>query len=287
MFGEAPLSNESIRRALSELWSLQVSRIAYAPVGYGSYHWRATNSDGAELFVTADRAGAGDVAPLAYRVVRRLADIGLRFVRAPVRHRGSDVTWEVDGCWISVWPWLHGRTGSALYDRATDDLEATARSLRVLHDHGSITPEPGLVEDWAMAGRLSLFALLARKAEEWEEGPYTPEVQSRLSWNRASVLRQFRRYDDLVESVLVSDVELVITHGEPHAGNVVHTDEGLMLIDWDTLRWAPRERDLWALDGSMATCLWRGCSLGGDPRGLCPAVVVRRDRRVRRGSGRG
>ena len=40
---------------------------------------------------------------------------------------------------------------------------------------------------------------------------------------------------------------LVATRGEPHAANVVHTAAGPMLIDWDTVRWAPRERDLWSL----------------------------------------
>ncbi len=41
----------------------------------------------------------------------------------------------------------------------------------------------------------------------------------------------------------------MITHGEPHAANVVHTEAGPVLIDWDTVRLAPRERDLWVLAG--------------------------------------
>jgi spectinomycin phosphotransferase len=38
---------------------------------------------------------------------------------------------------------------------------------------------------------------------------------------------------------------LVITHGEPHPGNVIRADGGIMLIDWDTVALAPPERDLW------------------------------------------
>lgn len=37
----------------------------------------------------------------------------------------------------------------------------------------------------------------------------------------------------------------VVTHGEPHAANVMHTRDGLALIDWDTVAIAPPERDLW------------------------------------------
>ena len=37
----------------------------------------------------------------------------------------------------------------------------------------------------------------------------------------------------------------VVTHGEPHPVNVMQTDAGRVLIDWDTVAIAPPERDLW------------------------------------------
>ena len=44
--------------------------------------------------------------------------------------------------------------------------------------------------------------------------------------------------------------EWVVTHGEPHAANVIWTGERHMLIDWDTVGLAPPERDLWmVVDG--------------------------------------
>jgi spectinomycin phosphotransferase len=39
----------------------------------------------------------------------------------------------------------------------------------------------------------------------------------------------------------------VVTHGEPHAGNVIRTSAGRVLVDWDTVAIAPPERDLWML----------------------------------------
>ena len=39
----------------------------------------------------------------------------------------------------------------------------------------------------------------------------------------------------------------VVTHGEPHAANVIQTSEGRVLVDWDTVAIAPPERDLWML----------------------------------------
>ncbi|MFD0822401.1 phosphotransferase family protein, partial [Micromonospora zhanjiangensis] len=39
----------------------------------------------------------------------------------------------------------------------------------------------------------------------------------------------------------------VVTHGEPHPGNLIRHPAGLRLVDWETVRLAPPERDLWLL----------------------------------------
>jgi spectinomycin phosphotransferase len=46
-----------------------------------------------------------------------------------------------------------------------------------------------------------------------------------------------------------------VTHGEPHPGNLIRTDAGLRLIDWDTVALARPERDLWMLDDGSPGCL--------------------------------
>jgi len=40
----------------------------------------------------------------------------------------------------------------------------------------------------------------------------------------------------------------LLTHGEPHPGNVMRSESGgWLMIDWDTAPAAPPERDLWDL----------------------------------------
>ena len=53
-------------------------------------------------------------------------------------------------------------------------------------------------------------------------------------------------YDKLAAEVARS-TGWVVTHGEPHAGNVLRTGENYVLVDWDTVALAPPERDLWML----------------------------------------
>jgi spectinomycin phosphotransferase len=57
--------------------------------------------------------------------------------------------------------------------------------------------------------------------------------------------------DRLSADVAGRAADWVVTHGEPHAGNVMRTAEGHLLVDWDTVALAPPERDLWmVVDGS-------------------------------------
>ena len=241
MFGEPPLPRGLIRRALGDEWSLAVEAVEYLAVGYGSFHWRSSGPD--NWFVSADRALLNTVVPQAYRLARQLHHDGLEFVRAPLLHRGGDVIWEADGWWLSVWHWVEGRTSPGSEHASAADLRATLGCVRKLHDH-SAAPIEELVEDWSIPQGAELVGLL----EDWPAptGPYADEVGSLLLGYEEVVYGLLDRYDGLAASITARDVQHVITHGEPHAKNVVHTQTGPMLIDWDTVRWAPRERDLWS-----------------------------------------
>ena len=48
----------------------------------------------------------------------------------------------------------------------------------------------------------------------------------------------------------------VVTHGEPHSANFIKEPLGrLRLIDWDTVRFGPPERDLWIVVGNDSKAL--------------------------------
>jgi spectinomycin phosphotransferase len=61
----------------------------------------------------------------------------------------------------------------------------------------------------------------------------------------ADGLRQLvAAFDRLSERTAHARERLVITHGEPHPGNIMSVGDDLLLIDWDTAALAPPERDL-------------------------------------------
>lgn len=81
-----------------------------------------------------------------------------------------------------------------------------------------------------MAGRLPMPGVLA--------GRIRSLIQEHADAVRSALVR-------LDAGASVDPSRLVVTHGEPHPGNVVRTSSGPVLVDWDTARVAEPERDLW------------------------------------------
>lgn len=79
-------------------------------------------------------------------------------------------------------------------------------------------------------------------------GPYAGRASALLADHAANIQRLLLRYDALVQEARSEQRLMVITHGEPHAGNTMLARDGWKLIDWDTILIAPPERDLWSLD---------------------------------------
>lgn len=245
MFGEAPLPAEAVSRVLQRGWNMRLVELEYRRIGYGSYHWFVAAGDGSRWFVTLDAVDGPFAARHAYAVARRLADEGLEFVRAPHPATNGDVVVDVGEWLLSVWPWIDGRSTQSGDHASAPDLAATLRCVRRLHDFAGIDPVPELVEDWELSGRAKLQELLSDA--DWRSGPYSGEAQTLVVGSADRIWRELGQYDKHVEALMAAGTEFVVTHGEPHAGNVVHAEDGPALIDWDTLRWAPKERDLWSL----------------------------------------
>jgi aminoglycoside phosphotransferase (APT) family kinase protein len=81
---------------------------------------------------------------------------------------------------------------------------------------------------------------LAGVDRPWNSGPLAEHARGLLGRNTAVIDDLLARYDRLGAGVAPDD--WVVTHGEPHAGNLI---ESRLLVDWDTVALAPPERDLW------------------------------------------
>jgi thiamine kinase-like enzyme len=86
-----------------------------------------------------------------------------------------------------------------------------------------------------------------RTGEPWQAGPYGTRTRDLLARHAADLGTLLAAYDELAGRVGTRGDRMVITHGEPHAANVLKTPAGFVFVDWESELLAPPERDLWAL----------------------------------------
>ncbi|MFD1535717.1 phosphotransferase family protein, partial [Nonomuraea guangzhouensis] len=77
----------------------------------------------------------------------------------------------------------------------------------------------------------------------WQGGPYAEPARALVAEHAGRLRERLDEFDRRADEV--SGEHLVVTHGEPHPGNLVLADRGPLLVDWDTVGLARPERDLW------------------------------------------
>lgn len=236
-----------IREALARHWGFTAAHVRYAPLGFGSHHWIAEGSRGDPTwFVTADRLAAVDTFKTLTATADatfELAEQGLEFVLAGLTDGTGRLVVPLDGGWgMQVFPYVAGQTSVFGRWETPGERLQIATALGRLH---RATP-PRSLPRWnsAIPQRDVLAAAFTDLGRPWSTGPYADMARALLAERRAAIDRRLAQYDVLATSVESTAEHWVVSHGEPHAGNVIWADGRTLLIDWDTLRLAPRERDL-------------------------------------------
>src|SRR5438552_2117689 len=239
---------------LASDWKIDARSLEYAPVGFGTHHYV---TDDRQWFVNVDditRSGwvpgnNFDALDRSLRVARALRDEGLEFVSAPIeRTAGGSLARLGPRYAVSVYPFVDG-TSNAYGDYATEDEKSDVlHALGRIHSMTSALPDDLARRDTLeIPNREVLYEALDDLAREWTSGPYAEPARAALTERQAAVRKIFDAYDDVTAQI--SPDGWVITHGEPHAANVMRARDGsLLFIDWDTTAIAPRERDLWQVD---------------------------------------
>ncbi|MFD1930781.1 MULTISPECIES: phosphotransferase [Nonomuraea] len=260
----AGLAEVELFAALAEGWGIEVRSAEYLPVGAGSYHWSVADQRGTAWFVKIDDLGVEDSgreeefdrlgrsygAALALR-----EDAGLDFVLAPVPTATGTVVRRLGSRYaLSVFPMVAGVAGEFGAHRPEDQVEVVDL-LAALHEATPVVAGTAPRADLVLPGRDRLDAALRDLDREWTGGPYGERARKLLSVHAGHVERWLADFDRRVDRVREAPADWVVTHGEPHPGNLMRTPAGLRLIDWDTVRIAPPERDLWMLTGGLADML--------------------------------
>lgn len=236
------LRPRDLAEVVASAWSLEPGELVYAPVGFGSHHWLADDH-----FVTVDDRTDAAGLQAALGTARALRDdAGLEFVVAPIPTDDGALLIPFGLDWV-----VH------LYDRLDvvddttfgphDDPEVLAL-VGAIHEATPIVGHHAHREDFSIWERDGLEAALADLDTPWTSGLYGDPARSLLEEHAEDLATVLGIHDHMVGDVPTDG--WVVTHGEPHRGNMFRTTRGWAVVDWDTALVAPAERDLWDLRGA-------------------------------------
>lgn len=237
----AHVSDDEVLGAVRVHWSPAVDRVEHLPVGFGAHHWAASVGGDRRWFVTLDAVGPRHTSATlegAYAGAVALAEQGLEFVLAPVRSSSGTCTVPLGGGALSATPWRDGTSGDGPHADLAEVGRAAARLAR-LHA-ARVGPD---VRRWRpLVGPELGDELADLLVGEWDGGPHGPAAHEALLAGLDDVRTWTARYHRLAGRT--GPATWVPTHGEPHTRNLLRTRDGELLVDWESLAVAPRERDL-------------------------------------------
>jgi hypothetical protein len=279
------LTEDSIRASLADEWTFAAEELEYEAVGFGAHHWRAGSATGEARFLTVhdltakrhDETESEDHVferlVASFSAAAGLAGAGLDFVLAPTPTADGRIVVRIDHRFtLAVHPYLAGRPAGPWGEFETQaDRLAVLDLVVAVHRATEAAGRHAHVDDLSVPHLEEIPLALDALGAPWTSGPYGERARHHLDQHAEGLQRLLTAYDDLRQQVGAQPGRAVLTHGEPHAGNVFVVDGDLLLIDWDTALVAPPERDLWQIDpgdGSVLAAYRQATGVDPSPAAL-------------------
>ena len=246
--------------------------VEHLPVGFGAHHWVASVRGRPTYFVTLDSFGAhhdAESLEAAYAAASRLM-FPLDFVVAPVPSTAGTLTTPFAGGALSVTPWVNGETPPSA--RPGDDVGVADPAARRATARRACPR-------WRTITR----ALTARRPRRARQRPVGLRSLRRAGPRRpARTARRGRRVvGGLPRPGRAGAAEALGRHPRRARTSATRSSSvgTTLLVDWESVRLAPAERDWRTLVDARPSRSGPG---RGDARPVRPRVAARRDQPVRR-----
>ena len=151
-------------------------------------------------------------------------------VCSPLVFPDGETLHEIESIYYAVWPRTGGRSPDELND---DEVQVLGRLMARIH---TIAADIGAPHRRTLdAESVPLEALALLQKGDW----LPPSCRDRYERAVHSVVDVYRERS--------ADIELQPIHGDCHAGNLLHGDDGWFFLDFDDMVIGPPVQDVWML----------------------------------------
>ena len=245
MLEKPNLQDENIITCLQDEYGLDIEIVSFLPLGadQDTAVYRVSAADGREYFLKL-RKGAFDEAIVS--VPNYLSRLGIRQVIPALTTRTGQGWAHLDPFKAILYPFVEGHNG---FDEKMSEWQwgEFGRALKSIHTT-VVPPEVtgGLRrEAFSPQWRERVRSRLALIGKKKFEDPIAAEMATFLLTKREETFDLVQRTERLALALQDQPLDFLLCHGDIHGWNLLLDDHGrLYIVDWDTLMFAPKERDL-------------------------------------------
>ncbi len=244
-----PFDPEHLRGALSREYAFDLDRLRYVP--YGEASWCFIGEDGDERYFV--RVLQKDFSEASVTIPSFLkSECGIRPILTPVIIRGDELWVRWKERVVIVYPFLEGNTimkGGLPADATHDIWTDIGRTVAAIHS----TELPDHVARFLPVESYSRHQERFNRVLDIRFDDCSDEAEMELlkvvNNQREELEHVLKRTRELAAYVRNANMQNVICHADLHEDNLFLTTDGKwMILDWDGVMLAPRERDLMFID---------------------------------------
>jgi len=252
---EPSLDKTRLWETVASEYQIPVMSLEFLPLGSDvrSFSYKLVDAGGTEFYLKLRSPSEvrTPLLPAAAFVMNHLAGA----IR-PLSPQASSRFWlEFDSYQLFLYPFVPGVPGweYTLSDGQWREIGAIVRSL-----HGLVLP-PSVAEGvprdtFGNLWRKRLIRYVERGRPGFDAG--SRALAALLREKRAVLTDIARRAQNLSAKLAAASLESVCCHGDLHSGNFLLDEVGKVhLVDWDTLSFAPPEKDLMFVEGGIGGML--------------------------------
>ena len=239
------LADEEIVRCLRDAYGLNVDKISFLPLGadLNTVIYCITTSSQTDYFLKLRR---GEFIDAAVTVPKYLADLVIKQVIPPLVTEAGRLWASLASFKAILYPYVEGRNGMEvkLSDQQWIEFGATMKKFHSADIPPTITSGVQR-ETFPSKWRETVKTFLGRIEDEVFGEPVAEEMALFLKSKSREILKLVRCAENLARLLQKQPLDYVLCHADIHGWNLLIDKEGaLYVVDWDTLIFAPKERDL-------------------------------------------
>ena len=252
MLEKPHLKEEKIIACLKNKYELSVDTITFLPIGadLNTAAYRVITRDEKVYFVKLRRE---EFTEASVTVPRFLSDLGIKQIIAPLTTQTGQLWANLYPYKVSLYPFVKGHNGFEinLSDRQWIEFGAALKRFHTAKIPPSMTKNIHW-EKFSPHWRNKVKKFLKLVNEDLFDEPVAAEMAAFLKNKRDETLSLVQRSETLAQKLNKQPLEFILCHADIHGWNLLIEDNGdFYMVDWDTLIFAPKERDLMFVGGGL------------------------------------